>query len=278
MTDEQGAPAQGDAQGADQTQEAPKRPENVPEKFWDAETGQIRTDAFLKAYNDTQAALTQAQQKLKGKAHAPARDDDGLSLPETPNAAAILARDDAGIEDVLQAAGLEQEAVIETLVTQGALSDEHYEALARIGMGRGMVDTVVAAGLRGATEQTRRAREACEQLAGGKQQWDNLRAWATTNLTEADKTFFTQNVVNPQTAEYAARFLLDKHQQAVGAGKARPAVTGDGGGRPGAQPFTTRTELTKARTDQRYDRDKEYTEQVDARVAATANLNALPFN
>lgn len=41
----------------EQTPEVAARPENVPEKFWDAEAGAIRTDALLGSYGEAEKAL-----------------------------------------------------------------------------------------------------------------------------------------------------------------------------------------------------------------------------
>lgn len=39
------------------SQQTASRPENVPEKFWDAKTGQLRHEAMIKAYNDLETKL-----------------------------------------------------------------------------------------------------------------------------------------------------------------------------------------------------------------------------
>ena len=40
-----------------QVQQPPHRPASVPDKFWDRETGQIRTDALLKSYVELERKL-----------------------------------------------------------------------------------------------------------------------------------------------------------------------------------------------------------------------------
>ncbi|HEX6143362.1 MAG TPA: hypothetical protein VFZ01_11620 [Geminicoccaceae bacterium] len=59
----QPAPAAGPAPAADPAAEAeaaalpPTRPEGVPEKFWDAEAGLVRTEALLKSYRELERKL-----------------------------------------------------------------------------------------------------------------------------------------------------------------------------------------------------------------------------
>ena len=53
------APAapEGDAVGA--------RPDNVPEKFWNAETGSINADAAVKSYTELQGSLDHSLERRK---------------------------------------------------------------------------------------------------------------------------------------------------------------------------------------------------------------------
>ena len=66
-------PAEGSAGGGQPSPSPPARPEGVPEKFWDAAAGALRTDALLKSYTELEkgwgkareTALSEAQAKLR---------------------------------------------------------------------------------------------------------------------------------------------------------------------------------------------------------------------
>jgi hypothetical protein len=82
---------------ADATHEAkPPRPSGVPEKFWDAEAGCVRTDALLKSY-------LEIERKLGSMISLPSDDGDhegrsrlhrALGVPEDPNGYEIASRSD----------------------------------------------------------------------------------------------------------------------------------------------------------------------------------------
>ena len=52
---------------AESTQDASplERPENIPEKFWDAEKGEIMTDEFLKSYTNLEQYVGGKKEELK---------------------------------------------------------------------------------------------------------------------------------------------------------------------------------------------------------------------
>lgn len=94
---------------------APTRPEGVPEKFWDAEAGLVRTEALLKSYREL-------ERKLGRMVALPADDADdagherlrrALGVPDTADGYQIEAQDeliqpDAGINARLHEAGFSQ--------------------------------------------------------------------------------------------------------------------------------------------------------------------------
>lgn len=97
---------------------APARPADVPEKFWDAKAGSLRTDALLKSY-------LELERRLARSVALPESDDDHegqrrlrrvLGVPETPEAYAIEVRSgilqaDSDLNAVLHKAGFTQQQV-----------------------------------------------------------------------------------------------------------------------------------------------------------------------
>ncbi|WGF89277.1 capsid assembly protein [Marinivivus vitaminiproducens] len=96
----------------------PARPADVPEKFWDAKAGCLRTEALLKSY-------LELERRLARSVVLPENDDDqeghkrlrrALGVPETPDAYAIEAssdilKPDADLNAVLHEAGFTQRQV-----------------------------------------------------------------------------------------------------------------------------------------------------------------------
>lgn len=91
------------------------RPSGVPEKFWDAETGSIRTDALLRSYGELEKRLGRSVPKPDGEDDVEALDRllGILGRPESPEAYEITAPHpsigpDPELNSKLHAAGFTQ--------------------------------------------------------------------------------------------------------------------------------------------------------------------------
>ncbi|SFZ81671.1 hypothetical protein SAMN02983003_0626 [Devosia enhydra] len=155
--------------------EKPARPENVPEKFWDAEKGVVRTDELLKSYTELE----------KGKTPA-------VETPD-PNAAAATPEANAEVQNAVAAAGLDINALGQKIASGGDIDDADYAALEKIGFAREVVEGIVAG--------QRRANEAALQdaysYAGGEQAATDLMKWAGANLPDDQKAAYNQMLSGP---------------------------------------------------------------------------------
>jgi len=138
--------------------ETKARPDHVPEKFWDAEKGEVRIDALLKSYGELESG--------KAPAVDPAAAADSTAKPDGDAAAAV------------EAAGLNWDDLGSKVNAKGELDATDYEALAKVGVPREVVDRYVqlVQGERAA------ATEAAYTYAGGKEATDALLGWAAQNL------------------------------------------------------------------------------------------------
>ena len=72
------------------------RPEDVPEKFWDQEAGQLRVDALLKSYRELERRLS--QRIAPPGADAPEEEVQrfrrSLGIPDSPGEYQITAKHD----------------------------------------------------------------------------------------------------------------------------------------------------------------------------------------
>lgn len=222
--------------------EAPKRPDNVPEKFWDAEKGQVNTDALLKSYTELESSKPQPGAKPEGEAD--------------PAAAAAAA------------AKLDLTQLDKEYAETGALSDASYEALAATGITRDMVDGYIAGQV--AIAQQRDA--AGFALVGGKEQYGAMVQWAKGNLSAAELAAFDQGVTGTDVQMKQA--ILSLKSQFEAASGSEPNLLG---GNPaaasgGALPFASRAEVTAAMRDPRYRVDPAYRAVVEQRIGLMENF------
>lgn len=216
------------------------RPDEVPEKFWNAETGTLRADALLKSYREL-------ERRMSKMVPLPTEDSDedgvsrlrrALGVPDSPEDYAITSPDesvaaDAEINARLHAAGFSQEQA-------QLVYDLAAERLAPV------VEQL---------HNEAQARQQIERLAqrfGGEQGWretaTQLRTWAQANLD--DETYQTLS------GSYEGVLALHHMMQA-----GEPSMlNGDGG----AANDTDESELRSLMRDPRYWRDRDPT--VVARV------------
>jgi hypothetical protein len=97
---------------------ASARPADIPEKFWDAERGEIRVDALLKSYRELEKRLSRSVALPEGEADEETRGRllRALGWPESPDAYQVtpkhaLTGPDAEINAALHQAGFTQRQV-----------------------------------------------------------------------------------------------------------------------------------------------------------------------
>jgi len=171
--------------------DAPVRPEHVPEKFWNAETGAVNFEAWNKAHS-----------ALETKFHQP----NPSEIDET--APAKVAKVDAEGNPVLDAEGkpvLEDAPVAETPVQpthiteaqteyakDGKLSDATYVSLAAQGLDRPTVDAYIAGQVAKAEAQDTMAYDAVE----GEENFKAMVKWASEKATPAELEAYNMQVVS----------------------------------------------------------------------------------
>lgn len=143
--------------------EAPQRPAHVPEKFWDASTGVVNTEAWAKSTAELEA-------KLSGKAPAAAETPAAETPPATPDAAAAAVGQDAFA------------AFSTEFAEKGALSEESFKALEAKGIPKPMVEAYIA----GQVALAERQQADVLSPAGGTEGFNKMATWADKNLPAAD--------------------------------------------------------------------------------------------
>lgn len=233
----------GDQPGSD---DKPTRPDDIPEKFWDAEKGEVNIAALLKAQQDAEAALR------KGQTPPEPPKDDGKP-PEG---------------DIPQGETKEQQSAIDKASTEfsekGELSDETYEELEKSGLPREMVDNYIAGQTAIAGQLTSAAYSAFDD---GQEGFEAASTWAAQNLSDAEIEAIDVQLTssNPSIVKEGAKAL---HAKYMADADIAPGTTVTGSGNKVAGDyFKSSTEMTAAMADSRYAKDPAYRSEVERKVA-----------
>jgi hypothetical protein len=220
----------------------PAKPEWLPEKFWDADKGEVRAEALAKSYRELESARSKpAEQKPAGEP-APA----------------------PSLTDLLTRAQTE-------FASGGQLTDETYELLAKAGTPRETVDAYIE-GQRARAELTK---ERVFGVAGGQETYSKMTAWAETNLSEAQIEAFNTAMDSGSLSAMtgAAANLRALYEAANGKSPSGRVESGGGAGSaPAPDAFRSSAEMKAAMADPRYRTDAAYRADVARKVEGAAKL------
>lgn len=203
----------------------PKRPDHVPEKFWDAEKGVINTDALLKSYGELE--------KGKKPDETPA-----VEKPAEGDKPAEGEVSEGQVKDVVEKAGLKWDEVRTKIVEKGALEAADYTAFEKVGIPKAIVDDYInLAKYRQTAEKS-----AAETYIGGKEEADKLLGWAAQNLNDADKKAYNDMLAGAQW-RVAVDALKAKRAGAARSAKEPQLLGGEGSGNTGTVGYQTRADM-----------------------------------
>lgn len=206
---------------------APVKPDNVPDKFWDAEKGEVRVEALLQSYSHLEK---------NGAQPAPAE----VQIGEAEGA-------EAAATETAKGAGLDYAALTEKVIANGSLDDTDYQAFEKAGVPRQMVDEYVEM-KKGETE---RARVATTEYIGGEEATAQLLEWAAKSLDEGEKAVFNAQLKGPG---WKAAVDTLKTRMAAASPKAdEPKLVTNGGSPAGSSAgYPSRNDFNAAMRDPRY--------------------------
>jgi len=192
-----------DADNKDSDSQVATRPDNVPEKFWNAEKGEVNTDALLKSQSDLEQKFLKPDDGDNKSADA----DQGEA---TPSETAIKAAEDEFAEN-------------------GNLSLETYKSLDEAGFPADMVDRYIA----GQQAMADAVATKAHSLTDGPEGYKAMSEWANDNLTDEEIAAFDLQVTNDSTMEYAIQQMYARYQNEADVepdligGENNTIVTGD---------------------------------------------------
>ena len=222
---------------------APTRPDNVPEKFWDAEKGSIRTDALLTSYTELEGRLGSAPAASQSPATTPAQE--------------------AQVQQTLQANGLDIASFNAEYNANGGLSPESYAKLAAAGLDRNFVDSYIAGQEAIASADI----QAVYAEVGGEAEFQKVQTWAKANLPPSTLKAFN-NIVDTGDRDSLIMAISGLQAKYVAANGKEPKLVN---GMPGSavDGYRSKAEIVAAMGDPRYRKDEAYRADVAARMAVT---------
>jgi roadblock/LC7 domain-containing protein len=231
------------------TPEAPVRPEHVPEKFWNAETGVIDTAAWAQSYKELEQKQSQAK-PVEGQ-QAPVEGANGAATDDAAKAA-------------LESKGLKLDDFSAEFQKSGALSEDSYQKLEAAGIPKPMVDAYIAGQQALAAQVQAQGFEA----AGGKEQFEQMVKWAATGLTPGEIAAYDAAVTGGSVDQMklAVAGLRASYEAANGR---EPGLLGGKPGSGNAPGYASRAEMTTDMKDPRYGKDPAFRAKVEAKLAAT---------
>jgi hypothetical protein len=193
----------------------PVRPDNIPEKFWNAETGAVNTEALLASYVELEKK--NSKPAVEGEPVVPNPDDQ-------PN-------DPAGELPVGEAyAKAVEKANAELQSETGAISEETYADFAKQGISKEQIDTYVEGQI--AMQELRKIH--IERDLGGEEVYSSLLAWAGANYTAEEAEAYNAAAFGPSRDEAlkAARSLKARYEETMGV-EGKIITDGTGSSAPG---------------------------------------------
>lgn len=238
---------------AKETQEAPvvetpaapqvaQRPENVPEKFWDAEKGEVNTEALLKAQADAEAALRKTQQSDNEGTEDP---NEGKETPaDTPNQSSVVASASAEWDE------------------KGELSENTLKSLEGAGISREMVNMYI----NGMQAVVSNLQSAAYGPFEGKDGYEAAANWAAESLSEAEVRAIDVQLTsnNPDIVAEGAKALARRFRE-EGPNEPR-ALRGGGNAGVTGDAYQSRSEMIRDMRDTRYRRDPAFRKSVEDKL------------
>jgi len=224
---------------------AEDRPEWLPEKFQTAED-------MAKAYG-----------ALESKLGAGADDDNEESTNEEETNETTDDTEE-NPSDITATQTLIEDASKEFHKNEGALKDETYEALAKAGLSREIVDSYA----RG--QAALQENEGAQIKSAANGDYDAMVEWADKTLSDEEHNTFTETVNNGPVdqAKLVVSGMYARYKAETG-GSQPKLVTGNTTG-TSTMPYQSMQEVSRAMQDPRYKSgDKAYHAEVDRRLAVS---------
>lgn len=244
----------GNVNKVDVTPDVAPKPEGIPDKFYNAETGVVDYQALAKSYVELEKSKSKPTEQPKVAEQDPPKNNS----EDTPaNTEANKAVEKAGLD----MASLQQE-----YAQSGEISPASYEALDKAGISKETVDAYVA----GQFALVEQVRQQAYDLTEGQDNYNAMVTWAVDKLSpEEIESFNSQvNTRNKGVRETVIRGLFSRYQAENGSGGNLVAGKASTVGST-AQGYASRAEMMTAMNDPRYRNDEAYRKSISEKIAKT---------
>jgi hypothetical protein len=221
-------------------------PESGSEKFYNAETGEYDWENHAKelAYR-----LEQSKPKQEG---ADVEDKSGDVEP-----------DQQEVKDIYTAAGLKQSDLEQSLQENGDITEDQYNALAKAGVPRELVEGYVSNLMYRREGQTKEAKA----YAGGDEAWEQLSNWAQQSLTESEITEYNSLLAGPNWRIGLDAMKVRMNANAANANEPR-LVTGEQSQIGSTFGYRSKSEMKADMSKPEYQTDPAFRQQVMQKIAS----------
>lgn len=214
--------------------DTPERPSWLPEKFQSPED------------------MARAYAELEGKLGAPKEAEKA----------------DEAAEQAVNEAGLDMNALADEYAEKGELSSASYDALAKVGITKEMVDVYIA----GQEAQQNAVRDSLLAPVGGQEAYDEMIGWASDNLSNSEIEAFNSVLGSGDVnaMRMAVENLNAKYTRAVGQEPNRQLA-----GKPtgaGTSVYESTADLMKDMSNPEYERNPAFRAKVEAKLARSSIL------
>jgi len=219
------------------------RPEWLPEKFKTPED-------LAKSY----AAL---EKKMSGGKEA--EEETAATETEIPT---------DGVEEAVENAGLDFDALQSEYQANQGLTDDTYESLAKSGIPREVVDSYIA----GQEQLAASMRTKMFDSVGGEETYTTMMGWASTNLNAGEVEAYnaTMNSGNSDQIQMAVHGLKARYTAANGSDP--KLISGDTAAANAGGRFDSVAQLTEAMRDPRYAKDSAFRQSVQNKLSNSSIL------
>jgi hypothetical protein len=219
-------------------QQSTQRPQNVPEKFWDATKGTVNTEALLASYGELE----------RGRSKPEAQTEQ-----EAPDAAEA--------QQQITDAGLDFDSFSRSYAENGGLTEDNYAELEAAGFPRDMVEQYIE----GQEAIGSNLRADILTSVGGEESFKEMSTWASQNLDAKSLDAYNRAVDSrdPDMMRMAVEGLQARYQRDNGS---EPTLVGGNRQTNAGDVFRSTQELTAAMKDPRYSKDPAYRADVEQKL------------
>jgi hypothetical protein len=232
--------------------EIPAKPEGIPDKFYNAETGVVDYTALAKSYVELEKARSKPTEAPKEEPKVDAKKTE--DKPEGEDAATKAVTD----------AGLDMSALSKEYAESGELSEESYEVLAKAGISKEIVDDYIE----GKQAQGEVLRAQAYSLTEGADGYKAMVEYAKANLSAEEIADYNVavNSKDSKVREAAVKGLWTLYNSESGNASAN-LITKTTNSKTGDGSYQSRQEMMADMNDPKYKSDPAFRAKVETKLA-----------